>query len=412
MSGPGLGSLGLPVMHGGRGELDELICVPGQRWPWSHRRQAAGGPDARHARTRPRAAKYSIRIAWHRGASGFLAPERPRPVAHLAGREDPDLAVPLITPCNQPSCGSREISADLAQSRPEDTAGWAISDQGRSVHLASGGPLPAFPPEPPVSPPAALPKLETERRRTVRRRALLEVRNMAWFWLNIPLMALIFGAVCGIPVWLVHKHPEHGPESDRRAQHRPAGPPGRVCRAGHGGGPSPHCARRARSGVTRASGLAERQRCAQALRQEPVTRPSTTARRSAGPCPAWHRRARLIPGRASWAMLADAVMSATVQRAQVHAAPLVRRASGGEGDIARMADDVTDNWTLQRKWLLPVSNLASAYGPDNGVPDNGGTMGLAGPASHRPCRQVTRRRERTRHITGRSGAPFRDLYPL
>jgi hypothetical protein len=65
----------------------------------------------RHARTRPRVAKYSIRIAWHHGASGFLAPERPRPVAHLAGREDPDLAVPLITPCNQPSCGSREISA-------------------------------------------------------------------------------------------------------------------------------------------------------------------------------------------------------------------------------------------------------------------------------------------------------------
>ena len=70
----------------------------------------------RHARTRPRVAKYSIRIAWHHGASGFLAPERPRPVAHLAGREDPDLAVPLITPCNQPSCGSREISADMRAS--------------------------------------------------------------------------------------------------------------------------------------------------------------------------------------------------------------------------------------------------------------------------------------------------------
>ena len=31
---------------------------------------------------------------------------------------------------------------------------------------------------------------------------------MAWFWLNIPLCALIFGAVCGIPVWLVIKHPD------------------------------------------------------------------------------------------------------------------------------------------------------------------------------------------------------------
>jgi hypothetical protein len=31
---------------------------------------------------------------------------------------------------------------------------------------------------------------------------------MAWFWLNIPLCALIFGAVCGIPLWLVIKHPD------------------------------------------------------------------------------------------------------------------------------------------------------------------------------------------------------------
>jgi hypothetical protein len=34
---------------------------------------------------------------------------------------------------------------------------------------------------------------------------------MAWFWLNIPLMALISGAVCGIPVWLVIKHPDTVP---------------------------------------------------------------------------------------------------------------------------------------------------------------------------------------------------------
>ncbi len=31
---------------------------------------------------------------------------------------------------------------------------------------------------------------------------------MAWFWLNIPLCALIFSAVCGIPLWLVIKHPD------------------------------------------------------------------------------------------------------------------------------------------------------------------------------------------------------------
>jgi hypothetical protein len=34
---------------------------------------------------------------------------------------------------------------------------------------------------------------------------------MAWFWLNIPLCALIFGAVCGIPLWLVIKHPDTAP---------------------------------------------------------------------------------------------------------------------------------------------------------------------------------------------------------
>jgi hypothetical protein len=34
---------------------------------------------------------------------------------------------------------------------------------------------------------------------------------MAWFWLNIPLCALIFGAVFGIPVWLVIKHPDRAP---------------------------------------------------------------------------------------------------------------------------------------------------------------------------------------------------------
>ena len=31
---------------------------------------------------------------------------------------------------------------------------------------------------------------------------------MAWFWLNIPLGVLIFGAVCGIPMWLVIKRPD------------------------------------------------------------------------------------------------------------------------------------------------------------------------------------------------------------
>jgi len=31
-----------------------------------------------------------------------------------------------------------------------------------------------------------------------------------WFWLNVPLMVLIFGAVTGIPLWLVFRHPDTG----------------------------------------------------------------------------------------------------------------------------------------------------------------------------------------------------------
>ena len=45
---------------------------------------------------------------------------------------------------------------------------------------------------------------------------------MAWFWLNVPLGALIFLAVAGIPMWLVIKRPDTGPGSaaERRAAYR------------------------------------------------------------------------------------------------------------------------------------------------------------------------------------------------
>jgi hypothetical protein len=36
---------------------------------------------------------------------------------------------------------------------------------------------------------------------------------MSWFWLNIPLAALIFLAMTLIPLWLVIKHPDTGPET-------------------------------------------------------------------------------------------------------------------------------------------------------------------------------------------------------
>ena len=33
-----------------------------------------------------------------------------------------------------------------------------------------------------------------------------------WFWLNIPVCAVIFSAIVGIPLWLVIKRPDTGHE--------------------------------------------------------------------------------------------------------------------------------------------------------------------------------------------------------
>lgn len=33
-----------------------------------------------------------------------------------------------------------------------------------------------------------------------------------WFWLNIPLCAVIFAAIVGIPLWMVFKRPDTGLE--------------------------------------------------------------------------------------------------------------------------------------------------------------------------------------------------------
>jgi len=41
-----------------------------------------------------------------------------------------------------------------------------------------------------------------------------------WLWINIPLMAIFFIAVAGIPLWLVLRRPDFGPQ--------PADQPGRV----------------------------------------------------------------------------------------------------------------------------------------------------------------------------------------
>lgn len=38
-----------------------------------------------------------------------------------------------------------------------------------------------------------------------------------WFWLNIPIGAALFAAVAGIPLWLVSKHPDTGPDAGEAA---------------------------------------------------------------------------------------------------------------------------------------------------------------------------------------------------
>ena len=48
---------------------------------------------------------------------------------------------------------------------------------------------------------------------------------MAWFWPNLPFIALIFTAVLGVPPWLVIRHPDAPPMtigSDLFPQARPA----------------------------------------------------------------------------------------------------------------------------------------------------------------------------------------------
>jgi hypothetical protein len=36
---------------------------------------------------------------------------------------------------------------------------------------------------------------------------------MQWFWMNIPLAAMFVAIWTGVPLWLVLKHPDTGPES-------------------------------------------------------------------------------------------------------------------------------------------------------------------------------------------------------
>jgi hypothetical protein len=37
------------------------------------------------------------------------------------------------------------------------------------------------------------------------------VSKVSWFWINMPLGAVFFAAVAGIPLWLVFRHPDARP---------------------------------------------------------------------------------------------------------------------------------------------------------------------------------------------------------
>jgi hypothetical protein len=45
---------------------------------------------------------------------------------------------------------------------------------------------------------------------------------MQWFWMNIPLGAMIFAIWTGVPLWLVLRHPDRGPGSSVPATSRQA----------------------------------------------------------------------------------------------------------------------------------------------------------------------------------------------
>jgi hypothetical protein len=36
---------------------------------------------------------------------------------------------------------------------------------------------------------------------------------MSWFWMNIPLEAAFLAVWIGIPMWLVFRHPDRGPDA-------------------------------------------------------------------------------------------------------------------------------------------------------------------------------------------------------
>jgi hypothetical protein len=44
---------------------------------------------------------------------------------------------------------------------------------------------------------------------------------MNWFWINMPLAAVFFLAITGIPLWLTIKRPDTGPQTSARPRVAP-----------------------------------------------------------------------------------------------------------------------------------------------------------------------------------------------
>jgi hypothetical protein len=66
---------------------------------------------------------------------------------------------------------------------------------------------------------------------------------VSWLWLNIPLMVLFAAAVVGIPLWLVLRRPDFGPETASRPGEVPARVGARYAAAGAGSAePGPRAA--------------------------------------------------------------------------------------------------------------------------------------------------------------------------
>jgi hypothetical protein len=51
---------------------------------------------------------------------------------------------------------------------------------------------------------------------------MMEVTGMSWFWMFLPLSAVFFVATAGIPMWLVLRRPDFGPEPAARSVSRRA----------------------------------------------------------------------------------------------------------------------------------------------------------------------------------------------